>query len=93
MKKQLLASSIAVGLSLGMNIAHAEEGSDLILIQNVNVFDGVHDKLKKDHDVLVKGNLIKSVGKDISAPAGAKIIDGDGRTLTPGSYESPHNQA
>ncbi|MEZ9322623.1 amidohydrolase family protein [Vibrio sp. 10N.286.51.E5] len=88
MNKQLLASSIVVGLSLGMNIAHAQEGSNLILIQNVNVFDGVHDKLKKDHDVLVKDNLIQSVGKDITAPAGAKIIDGDGRTLTPGFIDS-----
>ena len=59
--------------------------TSLVLIQNVNIFDGIHEELSLDQDVLIKGNKIESVGKSIPAPKGATIIDGGGRTLTPGS--------
>lgn len=55
-----------------------------ILITNVNVFDGKSDKLANGMSVLVEGNLIKKVSKSIKAPSGARVIDGSGRTLTPG---------
>jgi imidazolonepropionase-like amidohydrolase len=54
------------------------------LIKNVNVWDGTSDKLKKGFSVLVENNLIKQVGKNISAPDNARIIDGGGKTLIPG---------
>jgi hypothetical protein len=48
------------------------------LFTNVNVFDGVHDKLTMHANVLIEGNLIKQVstGK-IDAP-GATVINGAG---------------
>ena len=64
-----------------------ETGAKLILIKNVNVFDGENEKLKMGHDVLVENNLIKQVGKGLSAE-GAVIIDGGGRTLTPGFIDA-----
>lgn len=39
--------------------------SEVILFKNVNVFDGVNEKLKMKHDVLVVENLIKKIGKDL----------------------------
>ena len=50
----------------------------------MNVWDGTSDKLKKGFSVLVGNNLIKQVGKNISAPDNARIIDGGRKTLIPG---------
>ena len=72
----LLLSSFATG-------ALAEDKPSQVLFKNVNVFDGFADELAMNTDVLVEGNHIVKVEQDISAP-GATVIDGEGRTLTPG---------
>jgi imidazolonepropionase-like amidohydrolase len=55
-----------------------------ILITNVDVFDGFADSVAKNMNVLVVGNAIKQVSSSpISAP-GATVIDGSGKTMTPG---------
>jgi hypothetical protein len=46
---------------------------------NVKVFNGTDNKLI-DADVLVEGNLIKKVGKNLNAD-GATVIDGGWRQL------------
>lgn len=61
--------------------------ADTILFTNVQVFDGVNNSLEQQ-DVLVEDNLIKEVGRSISAPEGATVIDGGGRTLMPGLIDS-----
>lgn len=58
-----------------------------ILFTNVNVFDGVSDRLESQ-DVLIEGNLIKQVGRNIDAPEGVTVIDGGGHTLMPGLFDS-----
>jgi len=63
-------------------LAQEKETPNQVLITNVNVWDGTGDEVIKI-DVLVEGNLIKKVGKGLSA-ASAKVIDGKGGTLTPG---------
>ncbi|MDH4006623.1 MAG: amidohydrolase family protein [Desulfuromonadales bacterium] len=60
--------------------------AETTLFKNVKVFNGSDDKLL-DADVLVEGNMIKQVGKNLSAE-GATVIDGDGRTLMPGLIEA-----
>jgi imidazolonepropionase-like amidohydrolase len=54
------------------------------LFTNVNIFDGKSDKLAMGMSVLVEGNLIKQVGKNVKGRDDAKNIDGGGRTLMPG---------
>lgn len=46
-----------------------------VLIKNVNIFDGMNETLKMGQDVLVDGNKIKQIGKDLSAD-GADVWDG-----------------
>ena len=58
-----------------------------VLIKNVNIFDGKNENLNLNMDVLVENNLIKKIGKDISANKDTNIIDGGGRTLMPGLIE------
>lgn len=54
------------------------------LIKNVKVFNGTDNRLSDRQDVLVEGEVITAIGSNLSAPAGAKVIDGEGRTLMPG---------
>jgi len=53
------------------------------LITSVNIFDGFSDKLATNQQVLIEGNHIVAVGKNLDAD-GATVIDGGGRTMTPG---------
>ncbi|MCE8537176.1 amidohydrolase family protein [Ruegeria pomeroyi] len=63
--------------------AQSQEASP-ILFTNVNVFDGVNETLIEDANVVVTGNLITSVSTEDLAVAGARVIDGGGRTMIPG---------
>lgn len=79
-----LVSAICL-LALGL-LAMAQEATPAsrVLFTNVNVFDGAHEQLIANANVLVEGDLIKQVStKPISAD-GARVIDGGGRTLMPG---------
>ncbi|MCW8346845.1 amidohydrolase family protein [Vibrio sp. ZSDZ65] len=93
MKKTLLASSLALMTSFSFA---TEEGSAAqetqlpqTLFQNVDIFNGTEDKLYEDHFVLVEGNKIASISaKTIEVRDDAVIIDGSGKTLTPGFIEN-----
>lgn len=87
MKKTLLASSLALVASF----AYAEQEAQLpqTLFQNVDVFNGTENKLYEDHFVLVEGNIITSISaKTIDVRDDAVVIDGAGKTLTPGFIEN-----
>ncbi len=75
----------SAGILLAMSsIAFAQdEAPERTLFTNVNVFDGFADELAMNTDVLIEGNHIIEVGQNIST-SGATVIDGGGRTLTPG---------
>ncbi len=55
-----------------------------ILIKNVNVWNGTSTQLTKNSDVLIEGNLITKVARDIVPSNETTIIDGGGKTLIPG---------
>lgn len=54
------------------------------LLTNVNVFDGKNEKLVQKANVLVEGNKIKTISTKKIEAADVTVIDGGGRTLTPG---------
>ena len=58
------------------------------LFTNVHVFDGVQAQRIENANVLVEGNLIKTVSTDPIEADGATVIDGGGRTLMPGMIEA-----
>jgi len=58
------------------------------LFTNVNVFDGKNEKLIEKANVLVEDNKIKQVSTRKIEAAGATVIDGGGRTLTPGLIDA-----
>jgi imidazolonepropionase-like amidohydrolase len=61
--------------------------ADTILLRPARVFDGVNPQPHEGWQVLVEGDKIAAVGPNITAPAGAKVIDLPGETLTPGLIE------
>ena len=77
--------TIAIGLAMAVSTSAQAGGQDpsRTLITNVNVFDGFSQKLAKNMSVMIEGNHIVEVGPEISAD-GAAVIDGGGRTMTPG---------
>lgn len=60
--------------------------ADTWLIQNARVFDG--QRMHASRSVLVEGAKIADADFHGAAPAGAKIVDGKGRTLLPGLIDS-----
>ncbi len=74
----MLASA---GAALGQDAPQA-------LFTNVHVFDGVNEDRIENANVLVEGNLIKTVSTDPIGAEGATVIDGGGRTLMPGLIDA-----
>ena len=62
----------------------AQEAPKQVLFTNVNVFDGFGPELKMGMNVLVEDNYIKQVSAEAINAPGATVIDGAGRTMTPG---------
>jgi imidazolonepropionase-like amidohydrolase len=61
--------------------------ADTYLLRPARVFDGVNPQPHAGWQVLVEGDKIAAVGPNLTAPAGAKVIDLPGETLTPGLIE------
>lgn len=67
---------------VSFSVSVAQDDEPITIITNVDVFDGF-DTFTEDTDVMIQGNHIIEVGSNLSR-SGATIIDGGGRTLTPG---------
>ena len=76
--------TFAFALLINWQSYSQDKESTLILITNVNVWDGRSDKLAKNSSVLIQDNLIIKVGKNIPEYNEALVIDGGGKTLIPG---------
>jgi imidazolonepropionase-like amidohydrolase len=61
--------------------------ADTYLLKPARVFDGVNPQPHAGWEVLVEGDKIAAAGPNLTAPAGAKVIDLPGETLTPGLIE------
>jgi imidazolonepropionase-like amidohydrolase len=81
-----LIACAAIGLFYSFLPASAQEASRVFAIKNVRVFDG--NAVMQNATVIVENGLIKAVGKNVAAPAGAEVIDGAGHTLLPGLIDS-----
>ncbi|MFC3612293.1 amidohydrolase family protein [Lutimaribacter marinistellae] len=72
-----------------LGLAEAQEDAPRqVLFTNVNIFDGVNADLIENGSVLIEGNLIKTVSANPIEAPDAEVIDGEGRTLTPGFIEN-----
>ena len=58
------------------------------LIRCGKLFDGVKEDLVPDMEILVEGERIAAVGKNLPHPEGCKVIDLSGSTVTPGMIDA-----
>lgn len=66
----------------------AQDDAARTLFTNVSVFDGTNEARIENANVLIEGNLIKTVSTDPIEAEGATFVDGGGRTLMPGFIDA-----
>ena len=82
----LVALNLVFGL-LALSANAQDTSRAVALINNVRIFDGRSSALSAPSNVLIRGNIIERISAEPIAAnrsAGARIIDGGGRTLMPG---------
>ena len=80
-------SRIVVGLAAALLLAAAPAAAQTIAITGARVHTMTGPVLE-DATVLIRDGRIAAVGRDVGVPAGARVIDGRGRTVTPGFMDS-----
>ncbi|MBS1176539.1 MAG: hypothetical protein H6R06_951 [Proteobacteria bacterium] len=79
---------VALGLLSGCAAVWAQ-APGATLLQNVRIYDGRSASLTDARHVLVRGEIIERISAaPIAAPAGATVVDGQGRTLMPGLIDN-----
>ncbi|MBN2135007.1 MAG: amidohydrolase family protein [Acidobacteria bacterium] len=94
MKRNILAGLIISLSILVASPATGESGdnSEYLLLKNGNIIPVTSDNIPSG-DILIKGNKIIKIGKSLTAPEGAKIIDLDGKYAMPGIVDSHSHTA
>lgn len=77
----------ASALFLGAAALGAQEAPEALAITNATVHP-VSGPAVEGATVLVRDGRIAAVGRDVDVPAGARTIDGTGRVVTPGLFET-----
>lgn len=62
----------------------APAAAETVLIQKARIHTMGPQGVIDNADILFKDGVIQQVGRDIAAPAGATIVKGEGRVVTPG---------
>jgi len=83
----ILSTLASLALLAAAGAALAQDAPQT-LFTNVHVFDGVQEQRIENANVLVEGNLIKTVSTAPIEADGATVIDGGGRTLMPGLIDA-----
>lgn len=81
--------TILLTLLVAMPLAGQERAT---LIRNATILTITNGTIENG-SVLMRGGRIAAVGKDIAAPAGARVIDGTGRFVMPGIIDSHSHTA
>lgn len=86
MKRQLKYLWILCYFILYTNLtfAQSDEKSEITFIQAGKLFDSENGKIRTDYIIKIENNQITEVGKNISIPENAKIIDLTEYTVLPG---------
>ncbi|MEI9946850.1 MAG: hypothetical protein WDN26_21855 [Chitinophagaceae bacterium] len=75
------------GIEVGLT-AETDKPKGMIAFTNARIITMKGSEIIENGTVLVEGNIIKAVGRDIAIPAGAKQIDCNGKTILPGFIDA-----
>ncbi|MDQ3071478.1 MAG: hypothetical protein M3R55_17325, partial [Acidobacteriota bacterium] len=85
----------ALGIATGIGAASRGAAADVtapaaqaaaLVIRDARVFDG--ERMHEKASVLVEHGRIAAIGASVTAPAGAAVVDGAGKTLLPGFIDA-----
>ena len=75
--------------SMEFGIERKPEQPRLLLVQNATIWTQGGDGILENTDMLVRNGKIEAVGRNLTVPSGAVVIDAAGRHVTPGLID-PH---
>lgn len=75
------------GVTVGLQVK-ADKPTGTIAFTNARIITMNGDEVIEGGTVLVENNLIKAVGKNVTIPNGAKVIDAAGKTIIPGMIDA-----
>jgi imidazolonepropionase-like amidohydrolase len=78
-----VASVFLILVMVGLTPAQQSSSGDVVLIQNATVMTVTKGTIQ-DGSVLIRDGKIAAVGKNLKAPANARMIDAKGKYVTPG---------
>ncbi|MBM4232678.1 MAG: amidohydrolase family protein [Gammaproteobacteria bacterium] len=78
----------AFAITLAAPVALADTGGSSLLVRNATVYTMTHDAAAalNGTDVLVQDGRVTAIGAALAAPAGTRVIEANGRALTPGIF-------
>lgn len=78
----------AFATTLAAPVALADTGGSSLLVRNATVYTMTHDAAAalNGTDVLVQDGRVTAIGTALAAPAGTRVIEANGRALTPGIF-------
>ena len=86
--KRPLLVAVAVFIVSGRLNTFAAADNAVVALKAARLFDGVGKALVRDAVVIVQGDKIVDIGRDIAIPAGAQVIDLGDATLSPGFIDA-----
>jgi len=81
------ASIAALALVIATSSARAQLLDRSVLIKNARILTMAGEPIE-DGGILIKGNRIVAIGRDIKAPMFSKVFDASGMTATPGLIDA-----
>jgi len=64
------------------------DSTRVVVIRAGRLFDGTDGEVREDVTILVRGNRIEAVGRELEVPSGAERIDLSGHTVLPGLIDA-----
>jgi hypothetical protein len=94
MKKLTYGAALFAGaslLSLGASLPVDAQGQPTLVIQGGTLIDGNGGNPVPNSTIIVQGNRITQVGRNLRVPAGAQVINAQGKWVIPGLIDAKAN--
>jgi hypothetical protein len=77
-----MLKNLLIGVHLCLSVAYSD-----LLIRDVSIVDLATGTVHPRHSILIHGERIAATGREISAPKGARVVEGAGKFVIPGLWD------